>query len=123
MLKQEANALLLDAQLLIDEPDKWGKCHPAYNENGERVTVKSKRACRFCAFGALDRAYHNGSYSRKSLNYAKRELSNAVQPLVEYPTDLSYGPNFSIITGFNDGAYTKHADIMAVFDMAIVNSQ
>ena len=121
MLRQEANVLLADAQALIDEPDKWGKCNPAFNKDWKQVTVKSKGACRFCAFGALDRAFFKGSYSRKALNYARRELSNAIQPLVEYPTDLSYGPNFGIITGFNDGAFTTHADIMQVFNAAKAN--
>ena len=122
MLNQETKAILTDGKAIISNPDQWGKRANGFNANGVSIAPVSPKACRWCAYGTLNKARYDGGYSRRALNLARRELANVIQPLVD-KSSISFGALFSIITSYNDAERINHAEIMEVFDEAIENCE
>ena len=119
---QEAKAILLDGKAIISNPEDWGKHAHGYDATGQSVEPISPKACRWCAYGTLNKARYDGGYSIKALNLARLELANIIQPLVD-KSSISFGFCFGIITSHNDAERTTHAEIMEVFDEAIENCE
>ena len=124
MLNQETKAILVEGKAIINNPDQWGKCANARNEEGNGINPISPKACRWCAFGTLNKARYDGNYSIKALNNARRELANAIEPLTDRGRiSGKFGLLFGIITGFNDAGRVTHADVIEAFNEAIENCE
>ena len=90
--------ILVAARAKISTPETWCQTVVARDSEGLSVVVDDPAACQWCAMGAL-------------LLVCNRD-TEAVHRAAEY---LCWG-----LVGYNDNPETCHADIMAMFDAAIV---
>lgn len=88
--------LLMNAKLLIQEPENWIKGAFARSAKGRKVNIQSPKACRFCAYGAM--LHLDGSVGAYQL---LNELTHEG------------------LIAFNDAPDTTHPMIMRLFDKAI----
>lgn len=97
--------VLVAARALIDTPEKWVKGTVAAYANGDRCSVDSPKACRFCAYGSLLLATERDADLVRRAEQALDVAAGATDPF-EY-------------IRINDAPSTTHADVLALFDRAI----
>jgi hypothetical protein len=83
----------------------WTQGSFARNARGRPVLANSKRAVRWCAWGALDGAYWLGD--SKALRLLKLSIPGRVKSLSDW----------------NDNPKRKKAEVLALFDSAIALSK
>lgn len=99
--------ILRSARKLIERPENWTKGTVARDALGFPVPALSKEAACYCAFGATMVIEGPGRITDAPiyLDDAAKVLSAGLHDFVSY---------------FNDDDATKHSDILALFDKAIL---
>ena len=92
--------ILIAAKALISKPNGFGKFESARTKAGIVVGPRHPEACRFCTFGAIERAS----------GYSFHDLQEATFSMIDVMQD---------ITDFNDN-HTKK-EVLNKFDEAIAN--
>ena len=98
------------AKDLITAPENWSKGAYARDANDVSVEPHSDDAVKFCPKGALYSI--RSDYTYGYVCRAGMYLHEALPPCDEKP--------YAHVMDFNDRAETCHADIIALFDSAIV---
>lgn len=96
---------LIAAKTLIDTPEKWLK----------GALSDSQETC-FCAMGALG---HSGGFGLVSSD----ENPEMASLIANIPSHFSKIGSKHRLAEFNDHPDTSHADIMALFDRAIMKAE
>lgn len=127
--------LLIRAKELISDPDHWTK--GAYVRDGVRSTLThgdvDPEKCQMCSIGALIYAvgekFKVGSrtiFSTTGLPVRAYAALQQARGLLDdcLPERTNPGAlDLDTVALFNDSSYTTHADVMALFDCAIANSE
>lgn len=93
---------------VIDTPEKWTKGAFARKVNGDPGSY-SEAVC-FCILGAIRVALSNNRFLRTDLrNHLRVALPNPIE--------------HDALDDFNDAPSTTHADVMALFDVAIKKAE
>lgn len=92
-------ALLVAARAKIDTPDKWCKGVLAMDVHGCPVGEKSSKARRWCALGCVQSVAGDDNLDDIAVGFLYRNVGH--------------------ISTFNDDEETTHADVLAMFDLAI----
>ena len=109
--------ILTAARELLAHGDRWTKERAAERADGLSTDVHARDAIRFCAVGALYRVSdisENGPY-----NDAQEAIASVLRA---QSLTLSDDP-FSAIVSWNDADDRTHADVIAIFDAAILDAQ
>lgn len=102
--------LLKAAREKIAKPEYWTKGDFARDVGGKGVAATDPAACCFCAHGAIHRV--RGLHNRAAIEdacWATAALNSALTLISGHDT----------VPEFNDAPETRHADVMALFDVAI----
>lgn len=99
---------LLRAAAKVLTKTRWIQGFSALTKNGEMVSTSSKKACKFCATGALSRVADISGLGIEPYIDAAKFLDNAV--LGKYKGD---------VVGFNDAKRRKYEQVMGVYKRAI----
>ena len=102
----KASGLLLKAKAKLDE-DSWIQGFSALTKNGEMVSTSDRRACKFCASGALSSVASTPKYGLVAFIEAAEFLDDAV--IGKYKGD---------IVSFNDAKGRKLEQVLKIFDRA-----
>ena len=120
----EANAVVLNLEMAKDKiaiEDNWIKGNYATDINGDAVDTTSVSATCFCAFGAIEVVSakpHQELYTRTFSKEPEYEFLDKAAISLWHTYDYEeYGNNAA---GYNDAPTTTHANILALFDAAIV---
>lgn len=105
--------ILIAGKALIDAPEKWTKECSARNADGTPATsvrdannkLSFPTATSYCSFGAVCTAKGSGFADLSAWRF------------------LKVPENFDSAISFNDHSTTTHADVMRMFDEAIVAAQ
>ncbi len=100
--------ILTKARALIARPDGWTWRTQARDKDNVPVPVQSNAACKFCAFGALNRAHLALNAGGVAFDEARQALNNCV--------DKTRDADF---VAFNDRPFRKQEEVVALFDKAI----
>lgn len=106
----QVKQLLEQAKALIDTPEKWTKGALARDAGGQPVAYFAPDARCFCTAGALQKACNNDESNSRLIQAGRRAIYKAMAERDKL--DVS-------IERFNDHTFTTHAEVMAVFDLAI----
>jgi len=109
--------VLVEARRLISVPGSWTKGAVARDKEGEALGLaNSRRACRWCAVGAVYRAHAQISDGTvfDDVN-ALRALSEVIAPQGN-PNESAW---LNTISSVNDAELTRHKDVLDIFDAAI----
>ena len=105
---EQVQELLRAGKALIDSPGKWTQHSYARDSNGIPITIGDQRACEFCSTGAVAHVTAQTQHPVDTLDIATKALNT-----------IAHERSQVGIIAYNDRAYTKHADIMSLFDEAI----
>lgn len=105
-----ALAILTKAREILAKPDSHTKGVFARDVSGRVVGSNSPIACQFCARGALNRADTIVGGTTAAYGKAVDALEKCIHIEAPYKT----------LEVFNDRESTTHADILALFDRAII---
>lgn len=104
--------ILKVARKLIETEDTWTQFTSATNNLGTPVSCKDESAVKFCATGAVHRAYYN----QKNIRLGS-SIDDDVRNLFKLLHDISKNIYLSSLPVVNDNF--GHKDILKVFDIAI----
>lgn len=116
---QTASDILQKARELISKPEAWTKGSFARDAEGRTVRdINDDRATCWCLLGAVSKSTRDLSMGNQEYRDARFCLRCAVG------ARCGLGDADSPLTtaSFNDDPHTTHADILAVFDDAIVRA-
>ena len=120
----EANAVVLNLEMAKEKiilKDNWVKGSYATNIHGEAVDSTDVTATCFCAFGAIELVSakpHQMLSTRQISEEPEYKFLDKAATSVYGDYDVEeYG---NTAAGYNDAPTTTHADILALFDAAIV---
>lgn len=100
---KKLSQVLREARALIATPDKWTQCGGyVADSNGVPSALGDTEACKFCVLGAL--------FSVDGHRSGGAALVMAMPPGRRSHWD---------VVRFNDSPFTKHEDILALYDRAI----
>jgi hypothetical protein len=110
---KEAVQILKDARSILEKPNAWGRGYYAKDNKGNDVEATDKRACRFCALGAIAKA------QGKDYPFSDNVVVNAMNWLKLSMTDHP----LCMISDQNDNLATKQKHVLMAYDFAILMAQ
>jgi hypothetical protein len=105
-------ARLRTARALIADEQDWTRDSYARNRKGKTIAVTRRSARRFCAIGALARAYMTEPANLSPFQDALRILDDATEELF---------PNMGGVMRVND--LCGHDAVIQIYDLAIVKAE
>ena len=103
--------ILQSAREIIAAPAHWTKDAIALNTVGEEVPADHPKAVSWCVVGVIMKATHDVDEQYR----ARRVLRDALKYVLNC--------KFCSLTVYNDATSTVHADILRLFDAAIVRAE
>lgn len=108
---------LIEARRTIALPEHWTKGANARDQEGKALgTAVSRKACRWCATGAIYRA---NALSNEGSVFDDVEALRVLSSVIAPNGNPNESAVLNTITGFNDAENTSHADVLDLFDQAI----
>ena len=112
IMDNKIHDVLSRARELIDTPEKWIQGSAALDADDNRVHVYSKKACKFCLGGAIDRVrFYMGEKPVLYTECRQWIYDNNAKLHIYWARDS--------IPAFNDHYETTHADVLRAIDEAI----
>ena len=99
---------LVKARALIEKPENWTKNYCFADRNGNQSSFNSQSTCKFCMWGALQKAHGSND-----VNDALRALADAIAGT----SDRKVSQALATVTRFNDT--WNHDMVLKAFDTAI----
>lgn len=99
--------VLRRARTILSRPNAWIKGDLAQDELEEPVSVDSRKACRFCTIGAIERATFDVT-------------GTCDAALTCTAANLMRGDSPVSVVGWNDSKYRSVMDVLMAFDFGIL---